>query len=122
VPDVTSVQMKNFLTDWGYTIPSFNNWSLSPRIQATYIYLTDEDRKVFASSPLSYLYQEVRLFPFLGLYNRQLLDIECHNPVSRLILPPLRVSAINLTPKIFSFNFLLSYKRGGMLLLELIPF
>ena len=85
VTDLTSVQMKNFLTDWGYTIPSFNSWPLNPRIQTTYIYLTDEDRTVFASSPLTYLYQEVRLFPFLGLYNRQLLDIECHNPVSRLL-------------------------------------
>lgn len=83
--DTTSVQMKNFLVDWNYTIPNFNNWPLNPRIQTTYIYLTDNDRKIFASSPLSYLYQEITLYPFLGLYNRQLLDVECHNPVSRLL-------------------------------------
>jgi hypothetical protein len=77
--------MNNFLVDWSYPRPNFNNWPLNPRIQTTYIYLTDQDRKVFASSPLSYLYQEVQQFPFLGLYNRQLLDVECHNPVSRLL-------------------------------------
>jgi len=85
IPDLTSVTMNNFLVDWSYTKPNFNNWSLNPVIQTTYIYLTDNDRKVFSSSPLSYLYQEVQQFPFLGLYNRQLLDIECHNPVSRLL-------------------------------------
>lgn len=84
--DTTNVQMKQFLVDWGYTVPNFNNWPLNARLQTTYTYLTDNDRNVFASSPLSYLYQEVRQFPFLGLYNRQILDIECHNPVSRLIL------------------------------------
>jgi hypothetical protein len=82
--DITNVTMNNFLVDWGYTKPNFNNWPLNARIQTTYIYLTDEDRKVFAASSLSYLYQEVRMFPYLGLYNRQLLDVECHNPVSRL--------------------------------------
>jgi len=81
----TPVQLKNFLVDWGYTLPNFNNWPLNARIQSTYIYLTDEDRRVFASAPLSYLYHEVRMFPFLGLYNRQVLDVECHNPVTRLL-------------------------------------
>lgn len=80
-----STQLKNFLVDWGYTLPNFNNWSLNPRIQSTYTYLTDEDRRVFATAPLSYLYHEVRTFPFLGLYNRQVLDVECHNPVTRLL-------------------------------------
>jgi hypothetical protein len=83
--DTTTVQMKNFLVDWGYNVPNFNNWPLNARIQTTYVYLTDNDRKVFASSSLSYLYQEVRMFPFLGIYNRQILDVECHNPVSRLL-------------------------------------
>ena len=85
LPDISGVTMNNFLVDIGYSKPNFNNWSLYPRLQTTYIYLTDNDRRVFSSSPLSYLYQEVQQFPFLGLYNRQLLDVECHNPVSRLL-------------------------------------
>lgn len=83
--EITGVTMNNFLVDIGYTKPAFNNWPLDAQIQTTYIYLTDEDRKVFSASPLSYLYQEVQVFPFNGLYNRQLLDVECHNPVSRLL-------------------------------------
>jgi Major capsid protein N-terminus/Large eukaryotic DNA virus major capsid protein len=85
LPDISGVTLNNFLVDIGYTRPNFNNWPLYPRLQTTYIYLTDQDRKVFASSPLSYLYQEVTLYPFLGLYNRQLLDVEAHNPISRLL-------------------------------------
>ena len=84
LPDISGVTMNNFLVDIGYTKPSFNSWPLDAQIQTTYIYLTDDDRKVIASSPLSYLYQEVQVFPFSGLYNRQILDVECHNPVSRL--------------------------------------
>jgi hypothetical protein len=80
-----STQIKNFLVDIGYTTPVFNTWPLNPRLQTTYIYLTDEDRRAFSSSPLSYIFQEVRMFPFEGLYNRQLLDVECHNPITRLI-------------------------------------
>ena len=80
-----STQINNFLVDIGYTIPQFNNWPLNARLQTTYIYLTDDDRKAFSSSPLSYIYHEVRVFPFEGLYNRQILDIECHNPITRLL-------------------------------------
>ena len=83
--DNTSAQIKNFLVDIGYTSPQFDTWPLNPRLQTTYIYLTDEDRRAFASSPLSYVYQEVNMFPFEGLYNRQILDVECHNPITRLI-------------------------------------
>jgi len=81
----TSTNIKNFLVDIGYTTPQFNTWPLNARLQTSYIYLTDDDRKAFSSSPLSYVYHEVRMFPFEGLYNRQLLDVECHNPITRLI-------------------------------------
>ena len=94
ISDITSVTMNNFLVDIGYTKPSFNNWPLDAQIQTTYIYLTDDDRNVFASSPLSYLYQEVQVFPFPGLYNKQLLDVECHNPVSRLLFPTRRSDTV----------------------------
>lgn len=86
----TTTHIKNFLVDVGYSTPQFNTWPLNPRLQTTYIYLTDEDRRAFASSPLSYVYQEVRMFPFEGLYNRQILDVECHNPITRLIFIPRR--------------------------------
>ena len=85
IPDITNVTMNNFLVDWGYSKPTFNNWPLNARIQTTYIYLTDQDRSVIASTPLSYLYNEVQQFPLLGLYNRRLLDVECTNPVTRLL-------------------------------------
>ena len=43
--------------------------------------------------------------------------------VTILILPPFKPSAMNFTSKnLVSKQTLLSYKRGGMLLLDLIPF
>jgi len=133
LPDISGVTLNNFLVDFGYVKPNFNNWPLYPRLQTTYIYLTDDDRKVFASSPLSYLYQEVRQFPFLGLYNRQLLDIEAHNPVSRLLFITRRSDTIyrndfgNLTnwfnyptppfqPTPATTNYLSNFGSSGLLL------
>ena len=133
LPDISGVTLNNFLVDVGYTKPSFNNWPLYPRLQTTYIYLTDNDRNVIASSPLSYLYQEVTLYPFLGLYNRQLLDVEAHNPISRLLFITRRSDTIyrndfgNLTnwysypkppfqPTPAVTNYLSNYASSGLLI------
>lgn len=80
-----SGQMRNFLTDFGTSIPAMNTWFLNPRIQSTYIYLPKDEQKIFATTPLSYLIYQVTAYPFLGLYNRQLLDLETHNPITRLL-------------------------------------
>ena len=80
-----SGQMRNFLTDFGTSIPAMNTWFLNPRIQSTYIYLPKDEQKIFATTPLSYLIYQITAYPFLGLYNRQLLDLETHNPITRLL-------------------------------------
>ena len=80
-----SGQIRNFLTDWGVTVPSLNTWFLNPRLQTTYVYLPKEEQKIFATSPLSYLMYQVTNYSFLGLYTRQTLDLETHNPITRLL-------------------------------------
>jgi Major capsid protein N-terminus/Large eukaryotic DNA virus major capsid protein len=85
-----SGQIKYFLTDWGVSPPSVNQWFLNPRIQSTYIYLPQEEQKLFATQPLSYLIYQVTNYPFLGIYNRQLLDLETHNPINRILFVPRR--------------------------------
>lgn len=80
-----SGQIRNFLTDWGVTPPTMNTWFLNPRIQSTYVYLPADEQKLFATTQLSYLMYQVTPYPFLGLYNRQLLDLETHNPITRLL-------------------------------------
>jgi hypothetical protein len=80
-----SGELRSFLTDIGSFTPALNTWSLQPSIQCTYVYLPEEERSVFASTPLSYLVHQVTPYNFPTLFNRQLLDIEVHNPIERLL-------------------------------------
>ncbi len=89
-----SGQWKFFATDVGSTIPTLNQWFLNPRIQCTYVYLTGEEQKIFASTPLNYLLTQVTNYPFSGLYTRQILDLETHNPVTRLLFVPRRSDSL----------------------------
>jgi hypothetical protein len=81
----TNVDWRNFATDIGTSIPALNGWFLNPRLQCTYVYLADEERKTFATQPLSYLIPQTTTYQFPGLYTRQTLDLYTHNPVSRLL-------------------------------------
>lgn len=94
VSDVSG-QIRYFFTDIDTTVPPLNGWFINPRLQCTYIYLPDEERKLFASKPLAYLMYQVTNYPFPGLFNRQTLDIYTHNPVARLIFVPRRSDAVN---------------------------
>lgn len=80
-----TTEWRYFATDVGATIPALNGWFLNPRIQCTYVYLPDEERKVFATQPLQYLLSQITPYNFPGLYNRQILDLYTHNPITRLI-------------------------------------
>lgn len=74
-----------FAVDFGYTAPIINSWFFNPRIQCTFTYLTDDERKVFANQQLSYLLYQTTTYTFPGLYNRQVLDIDTHNPINRML-------------------------------------
>jgi hypothetical protein len=86
-------ELRFFVTDIGASIPQLNGWFLNPRLQITYVYLPQEEQKVFATTPLSYLFPQITQYPFPGLFNRQILDLETHNPVTRLIFIPRRSDA-----------------------------
>ena len=87
-------EWRYFATDVGASVPALNQWFLNPRLQCTYVYLPDAERKIFATQPLSYLMQQITPYPFPGLYTRQILDLYTHNPVSRLIFIQRRSDSI----------------------------
>jgi hypothetical protein len=87
------IYIKEFLTDIGYASPTLNTWPLNPRLQATYVYLTDDERRTFATKPLNYIVRQVTKYPFQGISNRQLFDLYTHNPVPRLIIVPRRTDS-----------------------------
>lgn len=81
----TDLDWRNFAVDWGSSMPPLNGWFLNPRLQCTYVYLPEEERKTFATQPLSYLIPQTTIYQFPGLYTRQTLDLYTHNPISRLV-------------------------------------
>jgi hypothetical protein len=86
-------QIRNFLTDFGTAAPPSNGWNLYPRLQATYIYLAKEEQQVFASRPVSYIFTQSTSNHLLGVFNRQLFDLQIHNPITRIIFVQRRSDA-----------------------------
>ncbi len=85
--------MRNFLVDIGYTPPTLDIIPYNPRMYATYVYLSDEERKTFTTTPLRYLVYQVTSVP-QTLYTRDYIQLEIHNPITRLITIPRRSDAI----------------------------
>jgi hypothetical protein len=94
VSDASDVMIGNFLTDFGVPQPLIPTWPLQPRLQFTYVYLTDEERKKFATTPLQYIVNQVTAYQFPGLAQRQIVELYTHNPINRLILIPRRSDAL----------------------------
>lgn len=99
LPDYSTIldlsgEVRSFLTDVGSVIPALNTWNLLPRIQTTYVYLNEEERTIFATTPLSYLVHQVTPYPFPTLYNRSILDLQTHNPIERLLFVARRSDSI----------------------------
>jgi hypothetical protein len=94
VSDISDITINNFLTDIGTPIPLINTWPLNPRIQLTYVYVTDEERKQFSSEPLQYLVRQITTYEFPGLTTRELLELDTHNPIERLIIVPRRSDSL----------------------------
>jgi hypothetical protein len=74
-----------FYTDAGYSIPATDNMPIRPRLQCTYVYLTQDERALFASRRLSYLVRQVQEFQFPNILSRKLLQLDAHGLVSRIV-------------------------------------
>lgn len=83
--NTSKAQIRNFLTDIGAAVPALNTWFLNASIQATFIVLAKDEQEIFASRPLSYMIPQINSFPFPGLYKRDILDLQTHNPLTRII-------------------------------------
>ena len=58
---------------------------MNPRIQMTYVYLTDEERAQFSNQPLQYLVRQVTTYQFPGISSRQYVELQTHNPIEEII-------------------------------------
>ena len=104
VSNISDITINNFLTDIGTPNPLLNTWQLNPRIQLTYIYLTDEERKQFSSEPLQYLVRQITSYEFQGLTSRSLVELRTHNPIERMIIVPRRSDSLLYRNQIANFT------------------
>lgn len=73
-----------FYTDVGYSIPTSDGFPLNPRLQCTYVYLTELERRMFATKRLEYLVKQVQTFQFPNTSTRTLLQLDAHSLVTRI--------------------------------------
>lgn len=92
--DITDITINNFLTDIGTPSPLLNTWSINPRIELTYVYVTDEERTRFASESLQYLIRQITLYRFDSITSRQFVELNTHNPIERIIIVPRRSDSL----------------------------
>jgi hypothetical protein len=104
VSDINDITINNFLTDIGTPKPLLNTWPLNPRIQLTYVYVTDEERNQFSSEALQYLVRQVTRYDFDSLTSRQLVQLDTHNPIERLIVVPRRSDSVLYRNQIGNFT------------------
>lgn len=104
VSDISDITINNFLTDIGTPNPLLNTWPLNPRIQMTYVYLTDEERAQFSNQPLQYLVRQITTYQFQGLISRQVVELQTHNPIERLIIVPRRSDSLQYRNQVANFS------------------
>ncbi len=104
VSDITDVTINNFLTDIGTPNPLLNTWPLNPRIQMTYVYLTDEERAQFSNQPLQYLIRQITTYQFPEITSRQFVELQTHNPIERLIIVPRRSDSLQYRNQVANFS------------------
>jgi len=83
-------QIRNFFVDIGQSVPPLNSWACSPTLHTTYVFLPEEERNIFATSPLMYLNRQVTQVQYPEIIGNQLLDLYVHNPITRILLVPRR--------------------------------
>ena len=85
---------QNFFVDYGVTTPMTEYYNLQPTLQVSYVYLNDDERKFFASQPLSYISTQIQEFDFQGVTSRAKFDLDAHNMIRRMIWFARRSDAI----------------------------
>jgi hypothetical protein len=92
--DLSETSIKNFLVDFGVETPFMDTWQINPRLQMTYVYLTESERKIFATQELKYLMRQITIYKFPGIQTRQFLDLDSHGTVNRIFILPRRSDSL----------------------------
>lgn len=99
-----AVDIRNFYVDFNYTTPALNNLSINARLEANFITLTEEERKIFATIPLNYLVTQVRRYTLDNITGNSLFQLELSNPITRLIVLPRRSDSYDERNQAFNYT------------------
>lgn len=90
-----SGNLRNFFTDPTATsLPRQDGFIMNAHLEANYVYLTNEERHWLASRELSQLVHQVQTFQFPSIVSQQLLRMDVHGLLSRLVFFGRRTDAI----------------------------
>jgi hypothetical protein len=109
--DSSRTQIKNFFTDINQTVPPLNSWSFYPTLHTTYVFLPENERKIFATSALTYVTRQVTQIQFPEITGNSLLDLDIHNPITRLIMVPRRSDVLLYKNDFMNFTNWIEYPR-----------
>ena len=97
-----------FYTDISGAIPSSDGWPMNISLEGSFVFLTDAERQVFATKPLSYMVRQVQPFQFPGVIGKSRFEVDVHNMSTRAVwfarrsdAIPFRNAYTNLTNWIF---------------------
>jgi hypothetical protein len=105
----TTSQLRNFFTDFGVNLPPLNSWTCNPTIHTTYAFLPEKERTLFATAPLMYVTRQITLIPNPEIYQNEILTLDIHNPITRLILIPRRSDSVLYKNNLTNFTNWVNY-------------
>ena len=116
--DTTHTQINNFLVDINQSIPPLNSWSFQPTLHTTFAFLPEKERVVFASSPITYVTRQVTQVAFQEIINNDLLTLDIHNPITRLIMVPRRSDSLLYKNDFMNFSNWANFPKRPKILTE----
>lgn len=60
-------------------------WQFKPELEINYVFLDDEERKIFAQNTHEYLIEQTVKFNELGCYGNKIIELEAYHPVKELL-------------------------------------
>lgn len=76
---------RHFYTDILGAVPPSDGWPLNMTLEGTFVFLTEAERKVFVTRPLSYSVRQVQPFVFPGIVGKARHDVYSHNMTRRAV-------------------------------------
>jgi hypothetical protein len=86
--------LRNYFTQPGEPPAYQDGWAMNPRLEGTYAYITDAEKRMFVGRELQSLVHQVQVFRFPNVVTRSRLNLDAHGLVTRILFYGRRSDAI----------------------------